>query len=92
MEKVILTEAKIMEAIYETFGRCEIAGIVENIIDRIEDYDDYDDILQSLDDELIYFDDQWEILKYYCNPQNADWDYAIELFINDLNEVINRLK
>ena len=45
-------------------------------------------LYQALDDELIYTEDQWNIMKYYCSPESADLDEAIDLFMDDLNTAI----
>ena len=58
--------------------------ILENVLDRIENPNEDDDILQAIDDELIYYSQQWTILQEYFNPQDANWNDAIEEFINEV--------
>lgn len=80
----------IMNVLYKTFtgwGSSDVIGIAENVLSRMEDNTE-DELYQALDDELIYTDDQWSIMKYYCSPESADLDEAIELFINDLSKAI----
>ena len=73
----------------------EIAGIAENILMRATDDVDLllDDVTDALlcaaDEELIYTADQWEIMKYYQNPREADFNRAFDALIEDLIEAIN---
>ena len=65
--------------------------LVDDIIDRIDEddfiSDSYEAVWEAIDNGVIYYDDQWEILKHYCDPKNADWDYAIEEFANDIADI-----
>ena len=65
--------------------------LVEDIIDRIDEDDFFDDRLEAvwdaIDSGLIYYDDQWEVLKHYCTPFDANWEDAIEEFANDVVNV-----
>lgn len=68
-----------------------ICDIAQDIVDRIdvnelEDYpDDWWSILDdAANDALIYTDDEWEIMKYYCTPETADYADAYDNFITDL--------
>ena len=70
---------------------CEIA---EAIIERMEDYegDNLEEALQSaMDDELIYDDDLWEIMKYYQRPTEANFNEAMEEFYNDLLDILYKV-
>ena len=78
-EKIITSICKVFED-----GRGSIRGIAESCLSRVDDFNSEDDIIHSMDAELIYSDDQWEILRYYCDINNANYDYSIECFINDL--------
>lgn len=69
-----------------------ITPIIENILDRVENPNDDEDILTSLDDELIYYDDQWIVLQEYQSPQEANWNEAIEQFICDLFSIVALLQ
>ena len=76
------------------FGYSDIIGVVEAIISRIEglyDINDlYEAISQAIDDELIYYDDQWEVLKYYFSPTDLDLSFgkAIEFLIDDIYKIL----
>ena len=43
-----------------------------------------DNLWASINDSLIYYDDQWELMRYYFTPAEADLDEAFELLYNDL--------
>lgn len=81
---------------FDYSGDFEFLDVVAKIIERtIDIYEDQDDdskdineaIYDALDTALIYYSDQWKVLKHYLNPQDANWDEAIELFTNDLFEL-----
>lgn len=44
-----------------------------------------------IDNNLIYDDDIWSIMQEYQNPQNANYNEAIESFENDLTTIIEHL-
>ena len=77
-----------MSVIYDQFGYGDMAGLAENILDRIDinDYkaDAYETLFHAMDEGMIYTDDQWTMIRYYCTPQYADFDEAWEEFENDL--------
>ena len=73
-------------------GDFEFLELVSEVIDRIDDYGDIDDISDSIDSSLVYYSDQWKILQHYCNPQDANWDTAIEYFIDDINAICDEIK
>lgn len=77
-----------MSIIYDQFGYGDMAGLAENILDRI-DVDDvkddaYEALYQAMDDGMIYTDDQWIMIRYYCTPQDANYNTAWEAFEGDL--------
>lgn len=66
-----------------------VGDIARAIIDRvefseIEDDELYDAIYHAMDDELIYTDDLWEIMKYYQTPESANLTDAISYLLDDL--------
>lgn len=78
---------------WEVVGRYDIdlQQLAENIFERFFSYDiedieadPYDLLYSCIDDGLIYNDDQWTVLKAYCNPTEASWEEAIDQFIDDL--------
>ena len=54
------------------------------VIDVVEsmnngDYEDLTDCINdTLDNSLIYYKDQWDVLQDFCTPQDANWDYAMD--------------
>lgn len=77
---------------YEINISWDLKCLIENILDRIDNPNDDEDIFQAIDDELIYYDDQWLVLKEYCTPVEANWDYAIEEFIHTVFSVVSQLQ
>lgn len=71
----------------EKFGFGEVEKIAESIIERMEAPTE-EELLNSINDSLIYYDDQWEIMKHYQLPYEANFDEAIEEFYNDLAEIL----
>lgn len=45
----------------------------------------YEMLTDALDDELIYTEDQWTIMKEYQSPEDANYDEAYRLFYEDLS-------
>ena len=75
----------------EVFGFGKLSDIASDILDRASDDDRKDaseKIIDALNDSLIYCDDQWEIMKAYQSPEEANFQNALEEFINDLLSVI----
>lgn len=69
------------------FGFGEVEKIAEMVIERMEAPTE-EELQQAIDDEIIYYDDQWEIMKYYQNPEEANFNEAMEEFYNDLVEIL----
>lgn len=66
--------------------------VVEDIIDRVDDLNDYDQIIDALNDSLIYYSDQWIVLQHFFNPQDANWNEAMKLLMNDLFTTADALR
>lgn len=77
------------------FGKFNVfvAQIAKSIFERVKDYEeDLEDALQyAMDDELIYDEDLWEIMKYYQRPNEANFDGAMEEFYNDLLDILYKV-
>ena len=69
------------------FGFGEVEKIAEMVIERMEALTE-EELQQAIDDEIIYYDDQWEIMKHYQNPEKANFNEAMEEFYNDLVEIL----
>lgn len=79
--------------LYNHFSSEKILGIAENVLSRMdmenvkEDY--YEELSSCMDDALIYTEDQWAIIEYYCTPITADFNEAWDEFYNDLSRCID---
>ena len=71
----------------EKFGFREVEKIAELVIERMEAPTE-EELLNSINDSIIYYDDQWEIMKHYQNPEEANFNEAMEEFYNDLVEIL----
>ena len=80
-----------LNVLYRHFPLDDINGLAEGVLNRIDELTDdvYEDIWQAMNDELIYTEDQWIMIKSYCTPQEADFNYAWESFEADLIQAIN---
>lgn len=69
-------------------------SLIEAVIERIEDIENlkedelYDKLIDAVNDEIIYYRDQWTILQENCTPQEANWEFAIDTFISESYEVL----
>lgn len=84
---------------YEVFYKYDICYMAHNIAEEVAkylnsgDYSDLDEaIFEEIDRVLIYYDNQWEILKEYCTPEEADLHYAIEQLTSDVYYLINEIE
>ena len=69
----------------------DLQQLAEDIFERffdndIEDIeaDPYDLLYRCIEDSVIYYDDQWTVLKSYCLPDEANWEEAMDQFTSDL--------
>lgn len=66
-------------------------SIAEKIVDCLNDgeYCDLETaICYELDIALMYYEDQWELLKTYQKPYNANYNVAFEMLIDEIHSVI----
>ena len=75
---------------FETFDP-DFLSAAENVVNRIDDFSDEEEIFQAIDDGLIYTRDQWAVIEYYCTPQDADFDKAMEAFTDDILAIAHKL-
>lgn len=89
---MLVNYKEIENSIYKNFDM-DVSAIADDIISRI-DFDNvtednlWDGLLGAIDDSLIYTEDQWSIIKFYCSPSNANFSYAMEEFENELYSII----
>lgn len=66
-------------------------SIAEKIVDYLNDGECSDletALWNELDVGLMYYEDQWELLKTYQTPKNANYDDAIEMLVAEIHSVI----
>lgn len=78
---------KLNKLCIEQFGICEVCLTAKSIFERMEELTE-EELQQAMDDELIYYKDQWEIIQYYQNPREANFDEAMNNFYDDLLDVL----
>ena len=69
-------------------------AVAEMVIDRIEDFDDddnglFDEICSAVDDELIYTEDQWDIIKNYIGPTSIGSISFNDIFNQFIEDIFN---
>lgn len=70
----------------------KMVDLVMDIINRMDgDYSD-DSITSAIDNGIMYYNQQWIILQHYCNPQDANWNTAIEYFLNDIYSIVAEIQ
>ena len=90
-----MAENKIYDAVQNHFKDSTYDSnffeLVTSLVERVDNYSDDEDIWSSLDEGLIYYNDQWTVLEYYCTPQDASWDEAFEALYNDVYSICQDL-
>ena len=69
----------------------KMAGVACDIIDRLPSEGDitYDDIFQAIDEGLIYTEDQWTVIEWYCTPyENRSINDVICDFCDELLSIL----
>lgn len=82
------------EKVLETFGCGKLADIAYRVFERVEDETKKEEadeaIVSALNDELIYYSDQWEVIAAYSSPDEpVSISEASELFLDDLMQCID---
>lgn len=89
------TQQQIKDAILNTVEGSfdfDYVDILEKVINRVEDYNNEEDIAEAIDDAFIYYNDQWTITKHFYNsPLDVDKDELIEQFTDDVYSVCSQL-
>ena len=80
-----------MKKVSNKFGYgAEVEGIASNIFARFDKFEDfYTELYDCLDSELIYTEDQWQVIQYYVSPDTIGYigfNEIIEMFIDDLTD------
>ena len=66
-----------------------IADAVCDAMNRNEYEELCDAVTFEIDREMIWTNNQWEILKNYCSPEDADLNYAYECLYDEIYSIIN---
>lgn len=83
---------------FDYTGDFDFLDIVANVIDRIDDIEELgdddinDEVYSAIDDELIYYNDQWRIMMFYQTPGDANLDEAIDQLAEDCVEIVVKIK
>lgn len=85
MKETYITEIKY----YFGYGRYQFYDVVDTILTGIENLGDEDCIMQGIGDNLIYLDDEWEVLRHYSDARTADWNQAYSEFVDDIIGVVS---
>lgn len=71
---------------------CDLANaIAEAVVNELNKgtYNNLTDaIFCEIDSYTMYYDYQWEVLKTYCNPCDADYNYALNCLYSDIYDLI----
>lgn len=74
----------------------EFLDLVANVLDRIEfdcsDEEFDDEIWSAIDDELIYYSDQWTVIQHYQLPKDANFGEAMDEFSNDIYSLAYKIR
>lgn len=79
------------------FGFGNFIYIADDIVSCAMEYEGlnednvYDAVCDAIDNDLVYYDDQWNVLKYYCVPSEANWEKALDEFTNDIANIVSDL-
>lgn len=80
--------------IYNVFGNIyddDFLNLVNDVLDRLDlgGEVEQDELYEAIDSSLIYYNQQWAMMKYYQNPQEANYEEAFEFFVNDMFSVVD---
>lgn len=93
--KSSLMDSKYKKEIFDYFRDglwdVDFFEIVANILGRIDDFNDEDDVRYAVDEELIYYVDQWKVMQYYQNPSEANFNEAYMLLEEDIMALASKI-
>lgn len=92
-----LTDSKYKNIIGEYFDysmNWDFLDIVANVLERVdlEAEEVEESIYEAIDEELIYYDDQWTIMRFYQLPKDANLENALMEFQDDITSLVNKIK
>ena len=69
----------------------EFLNIVLGTLEGVSDPHDKNSVWKAVDEELIYEEDQWEVMKHYQTPDTADFDSAWGQFYEDMVDLCQQI-
>lgn len=69
----------------------DFLDIVASILDRVENFEDDEDINQAINDELIFTAEQWTTIMHYCTPQDANFYDAFDNLTYDIYSLCSKI-
>ena len=78
---------------YSELANNYASDIYEEWLLQEDDYSHlYDFIVEYLDSDLIYYEDQWELLKTYYSPTDENISYGDGFYnlVTDIYDIINQ--
>lgn len=90
-----LTNSKYKDLIGKHFDHTydfDFLDVVANVLDRVDDFGDEEDIFGAIDSAIIYYDDQWKIIHFYQTPSEANWENAYDDFQSDIFAICAKIK
>lgn len=83
---------KIIGEYFDYTGDFEFLDIVADVISRVDDFGNDDDIWYAIDNALIYIADQWTIAQFYTSsPADLVWDDVFSSFEGDIYAICNKI-
>ena len=78
---------------YSELANTYASDIYDEWLLQEEDYSRlYDFIVEYLDSDIIFYEDQWELLKTYCTPTDANISFGDAFYdlVTDVYDIINQ--
>lgn len=77
------------------FGLDSLKDLAYEILTALEEEDfiniNLDNLLQAIEDNVIFTCDEWAILEKYCIPTEASWDIAYGDFKRDMDYIFTEI-
>lgn len=76
---------------YSACVRNQFVDIIAHTLDRCEDLRNTDWVIEEALEYIALQADEWEILRHYCEYDNADWERAEAEYIDDVLAIASRV-
>lgn len=67
-------------------------GLDEEEIKNTDDEELYDYAFSMIENSLVYYDDQWKVMKFYQMPSEANLDLALDSLTRDIEKLLEKIK